>query len=173
MAAMEWGALVALCAACHGPLGNSANPQVPSLAGQPALFVENQLVLIREGLRVVPEMKGLLDAVPDSQVVELAKYFASQKPAPPAGARPREEASIARGREIASRMHCGSCHRPDYAGQQQVPRVAGQHEPFLFATMKQLRDHPGPGRDTIMAASLRGLKDGELADIAHYLSHLP
>jgi hypothetical protein len=37
--------------------------------------------------------------------------------------------------------------------------------------MKHFRDHPGPGRDTIMAASLHGMKDGELADMAHYLAH--
>jgi cytochrome c553 len=37
--------------------------------------------------------------------------------------------------------------------------------------MKQFRDHPGPGRDTIMAASLYGLKDEHLADLAHFLAH--
>jgi hypothetical protein len=31
---------------------------------------------------------------------------------------------------------------------------------------------PAPGRDTIMAASLFGLKDAELADLAHFLAHL-
>jgi len=44
---------LAACAACHGPGGNSQIPQFPSLAGQPKVFVENQLVLIREGLRDV------------------------------------------------------------------------------------------------------------------------
>lgn len=166
----DWAGLVALCAACHGPLGVSANPQIPSLAGQPKLFVENQLVLIREGLRVVPEMKGLMDGVSDATIVELAKYFSGQKP-PGAATTPRDAASFERGKAIAGRMHCGSCHLPDYRGQQQVPRVAGQHERFLLAAMKQLRDHPGPGRDTIMAASLRGLGDRDLADIAHFLAH--
>ncbi|MBC5767317.1 c-type cytochrome [Ramlibacter albus] len=166
----DWASLVAICAACHGPLGHSANPQVPSLAGQPKLFVENQLVLIREGLRVVPEMKGLLDGVDDATIIELAKYFSQQKP-PAAAATPRDAASFERGKAIASRTHCGSCHLPDFRGQQQVPRVAGQHEQFLLATMKQLRDHPGPGRDTIMAASLRGLTDRDLADVAHFLAH--
>ena len=37
--------------------------------------------------------------------------------------------------------------------------------------MKQFRDKPARGRDTIMAAALYGLKDDELADVAHYLSH--
>ena len=36
--------------------------------------------------------------------------------------------------------------------------------------MKALRDHPGPGRDTIMAATLRGLGNAEFADLAHYFA---
>jgi cytochrome c553 len=170
MPAPEWGALVAICAACHGPLGNSTNPQVPSLAGQPQLFVETQLVLIREGLRVVPEMKGLLEGVPDADLTKLGHYFAAQKPQP-GTARPRDAAAFDRGKALADHLHCASCHAPGYTGQQQVPRLAGQHEPFLASAMKQLRDSPGPGRDTIMAATLRGLKDAELADLAHYLAH--
>jgi cytochrome c553 len=36
------------CSACHGPQGNSQVPAIPSLAGQPQLFIENQMVLIRD-----------------------------------------------------------------------------------------------------------------------------
>lgn len=159
-----------LCMACHGPQGNSQIPTTPSLAGQPKLFIENQLVLIREGLRVVPEMKGLLDGVKDSEIVEMAAYFSAQKPVPAAGT--VNQATYQRGQALASRALCGTCHLPDYSGRQQIPRLAGQHEAFLLHSMKQFRDHPGPGRDTIMAASLHGLKDDELADLAHFLSHV-
>ena len=50
-------------------------------------------------------------------------------------------------------------------------RLAGQDEPYLVQSMKQFRDQPGPGRDTIMAATLRGLSDDELAQLAHHLAH--
>ena len=36
---------IQLCAACHGGDGNSTNAQIPSIAGQPKLFLENQLIL--------------------------------------------------------------------------------------------------------------------------------
>ena len=42
------------CAACHGDEGNSANPAVPSLAGQPEQFIATQLVMFREGNRKNP-----------------------------------------------------------------------------------------------------------------------
>ena len=48
---------VAACTACHGPGGNSPTPAIPSIAQQPKTFLENQLVLIREGLRDVPAPK--------------------------------------------------------------------------------------------------------------------
>ncbi|HEY0823951.1 MAG TPA: c-type cytochrome [Ramlibacter sp.] len=159
-----------MCSACHGPQGNSQVPNTPSLAGQPKLFIENQLVLIREGLRDVPAMKGMMDGVSDAEIVELANYFSAQKPVPAARGTP-DEASFRRGQALAARGLCGSCHLPDYSGRQQIPRLAGQHEVFLLQSLKQFRDHPGPGRDTIMAASLYGLKDDELADLAHYLAH--
>ena len=158
------------CMACHGAQGNSADPAIPSLAGQPRLFIENQLVLIREGLREVPAMKGLLDGVADAEIVEMASFFAAQKPVSAARG-PVNEATFRRGQELAAKGLCGSCHLPDFTGRQQIPRLAGQHEAFLLQSMKQFRDHPGPGRDTIMAASLYGLKDADLADLAHYLAH--
>jgi cytochrome c553 len=48
------------CVACHGPGGNSANPEIPSIAGQPKLFIENQLVLMREELRPAPQMQPIV-----------------------------------------------------------------------------------------------------------------
>lgn len=159
----------AQCAACHGPQGNSQNPLIPSLAGQPRLFIENQLVLIREGLRDIPPMKGLLDGVKDNELVALATHFSAQAPAK-VTAQP-QPGPYERGQQLSGKMHCDSCHLPDFSGRQQIPRLAGQHEPYLLQAMKQFRDHPGLGRDTIMAASLYGLKDAELADLAHYLSH--
>jgi len=160
---------LAACAACHGPGGQSALPGTPSLAAQPKLFVENQLVIIREGLRDVPVMKPLLAGMADEEIVALATYYAAQ---PAKALTPPPQADKARaGAAIAQRLLCGSCHLPTYAGQQQVPRLAGQDEAYLLQAMKQLRDHPGPGRDTIMAATLRGLSDADVDSLAHYLAH--
>ncbi len=160
---------LAACAACHGPNGNAAIAQFPSLAGQPKLFIENQLVLIREGLRDIPAMKAVMDGMKDEEIVELAKHFAAQTPiANPGAAQPQK---LRAGAEASAKMLCGTCHLPTFAGQSQVPRLAGQNEEYLVLSMKQFRDNPGPGRDTIMAATLRGVSDADLANLAHYLAH--
>ena len=77
------------------------------------------------------------------------------------------------GAEISRKALCGTCHLATYSGQNQVPRLAGQHEDYLLLAMKAFRDQPGPGRDTIMAATLRGMNDTELGHLAHYFSQAP
>ncbi len=143
-------------------------PGSPSLAGQPRIFIENQLVMIREGLREVAAMKGLLADMKDEEFTLLAKYFSEQKIQPEATV--PDAAKIARGAAMSQRGQCGSCHMPDYAGREQMPRLAGQREDFLLSSMKEFRDGRAMGRDTIMAATLRGMKDAELADLAHYFA---
>jgi len=110
----------------------------------------------------------VLTGMSDETIVELAKYFAAQKPT--AKAMTLDATKARQGAEIASKLLCGTCHLADYSGQKQVPRLAGQDEPFLLHSMKQFRDNPGPGRDTIMASTLRGLSDADLDRLAHYLS---
>ena len=161
---------VELCLACHGPQGISSTPIIPSLAGQPKLFLENQLVLIREGLRTIPEMKGLLDDLKDNDLTALADYFHALPPPPPAGT-PINDERFQRGKSLAYTALCGTCHLPDFSGREQIPRLAGQQEQFLLYAMKQFRDHAGLGRDTIMSASLYGINDDQLADLAHFLAH--
>ncbi len=158
-----------LCAACHGPQGNSTNPKIPALAGQPKTFLENQLVLIREGLRDIPQMKGSLDGLSDADLIVLAQYFAAQTPVPPVGEVSAER--FQRGKVLAHSMLCGTCHLPDYKGRDQIPRLAGQHEQFLRTVMQEYRDHPGPGRDTVMTNALLGLTNEHLDDLAHFLAN--
>lgn len=57
-------------------------------------------------------------------------------------------------------------------GRDQVPRLAGQREYYLLATMRMFRTGVTPGRDTIMSAALHGLADDDLADLAHYFATL-
>jgi cytochrome c553 len=160
---------LAVCGGCHGANGQSAITGTPSLAGQPKLFIENQLVIMREGLRDVPAMKPVIADLKDADISALATHYAAL-PAKAAPA-PTQSDKAKAGAALAQRLLCNTCHLPDYAGQQQVPRLAAQDEAYLVQSMKQFRDNPGPGRDTIMAATLRGLRDDELAQLAHHLAH--
>lgn len=170
-AAMPVAQRLALCAACHNADGTSTLADIPSLAAQPKVFLETQLVMIREGLRDVPQMKGMLDGVTDADLVAMAAHYAAL----PLEARPATRLrpdAFERGQALAGRALCNSCHLPTYLGQQQVPRVAGQREDYLLHTMRQFRDGKAVGRDSIMASSLYGMTDAQLGDLAHFLSHV-
>ena len=160
---------IALCGSCHGAQGNSVIQDFPSLAGQPKVFLENQLVLIREGMRDIPPMKGVLDNVPDAELSALAQHYAALPVSKPST--PRRPELFARGEALSKEMRCGICHLPNYVGREQMPRLAGQREDYLLHTMRSMKSNQVAGRDPIMTASLYGISDADLQAIAHFLAH--
>ena len=164
-------ARIASCEACHGPGGNSVTPLIPSIAQQPQLYLENQLVFFREGLRNSPVMEQVLKDVKDEEVSALAKHFASQKARVPAGA-PPDASRMLRGAAISRTHHCGQCHLPNLEGRAQMPRLAGQREDYLMHAMVGYRDGKRTGADTTMTEVLQGMSDADLAALAYYMARL-
>lgn len=158
-----------LCAACHGEGGNSTNPQIPSIAGQPKTFIETQLVLFREELRRSDQMLPVVKGLKDAEIVKLAEHF-SKLPAKGMESGGADPKLMKIGVERAKALRCGICHLSDFRGQNQVPRLAGQREAYLEAEMLAYRDGKRSGGDTIMAAALYGVKDDEIRALAHYLA---
>ena len=164
------GDKVKTCAGCHGADGNSAMAGTPSIAAQPRIFLENYLVMTREGLRGNQDMQALLKGVPDRDIVALAKHYTSLKPR--VATDPVDKKLFQKGKAIASRNRCGSCHLPDFRGREQMPRLAGQREEFLAEAMLQYRQNRRPGGDTMMAAALYGIPETDFRALAHYLARL-
>lgn len=158
------------CAGCHGADGNSTIPGTPSLAGQPRVFLENYLVMTREGIRGTAVMQALLKDLPDADIVALSKHYASLAAA--ASVEPADRKLFERGRQVAAKNRCGSCHLPTYRGREQMPRLAGQREEFLLEVMLQYRQNRRPGGDTLMAAALYGLPEEDFKAMAHYFARL-
>jgi cytochrome c553 len=158
-----------LCAACHGASGNSINPQVPSIAGQPKLFLENQLILFREEIRRSEQMLPIVKGMKDPEVIQLAEHF-SKLPAKGMESGSANAILMKAGAERAKALRCGICHLADFSGQNQIPRLAGQREVYLEAELRAYRDGKRTGGDTIMAAALYGVSDADLKALAHFLS---
>ena len=70
----------AVCGACHGPDGNSTNPEWPKLAGQHAVYLVNQLKAFKSGERNNPLMSPMALGLSDQDMADLAAYYAVQKP---------------------------------------------------------------------------------------------
>ncbi|HXF87119.1 MAG TPA: c-type cytochrome [Xanthobacteraceae bacterium] len=157
---------IAQCKACHGEDGNSRLEKIPSIAGQPEFFIVNQLVLMREGVRRIEAMSAAVKGLTDADIEALAKFFANL----PARAsdEPIDPQLVKRGGELATKLRCGSCHLPNFAGHQQMPRLAGQRVDYLIASLKEYRDNTRSGADTLMSVVVQGLSDADLAALAHY-----
>ena len=161
---------VAACAGCHGADGNSPIAGTPSIAGQPKIFLENYLVMSREGIRGPQVMQALLKGVPDKEIIALSRHYASLKAAAPKD--PVDQKLFRKGKEIAAKNRCASCHEPTFHGREQMPRLAGQREEFLAEVMLQYRQNRRQGGDTLMTASLYGIPEADFKALAHYFSRL-
>src|ERR1700755_1807357 len=74
--------IVQTCASCHGQDGVSAIENTPSLAAQPDIFLQYQLVFIRDGQRKVEVMQEFAKKLTDKDIRELGAYYASLPPPP-------------------------------------------------------------------------------------------
>lgn len=161
-----------LCSSCHGEDGNSRTAGVPSIAGQPKIFLENQLVLFREGVRAAAPLKRpAVAGLSDREISTLAEVFGASpvQPAPDAADPPL----VDRGRAAAQILGCGSCHLPDFRGREQIPRLAGQREEYLVQAMVAIRDSRRPSADTAMTLVLHGVSDADILAMAKFFSRSP
>lgn len=67
----------AACAACHGPLGKATMPDAPNLAGQPAMYLTEQLKAYRSGARKHEVMSMMAKPLKDADIDDIAAWFAS------------------------------------------------------------------------------------------------
>ena len=110
------------------------DPAYPILAGQTSRYIYLELSDFQEGRRSDPQMTPMAKDLTRDEMIALGNWYAAQKPAatssrpirprPPAGRRPTQTL-------------CTMCHLGGFAGQNEIPRVAGQNYDYI---VKQLHD---------------------------------
>lgn len=68
------------CVACHGNDGVGIMPEYPNLAGQHEDYLANSLRGYKSGQRKNAIMAGMAAPLSEQDILELAKYYASQRP---------------------------------------------------------------------------------------------
>jgi cytochrome c553 len=133
----------AVCFGCHGPNGNSANPAWPTLAGQSAVYVAEQLKLFRSKVRDNPVMTALAGPLSDADIDDLAVFFAAQSPtgleADPSYWKAGQLVYM-RGDETRAIPACAACHGPIGRGNLAAGYPALRAQQSVY-TMKQLNDY--------------------------------
>jgi len=160
-----------LCVGCHGENGISQMENMPSLAAQPDLFIQWQLVFFRAGTRKNEQMQPVVEQLNNEDIRNLGAYYASLAPATP---KPDDNPDLSKkGAQAAVGRRCASCHMDTYAGTKAVARVAGQREEYL---VKALGDYKSGvragGAMAAMADVAFPLSEEEIEALAHYLAHL-
>jgi cytochrome c553 len=159
-----------LCAACHGPEGNSVIAANPSLAGQPEQSISIQLFQFREGNRKDPQMSPMAEKLSNKEMNELATYFSKQKAAAPTHKTSPE--NTVSGPKLAQQFNCVQCHGPALRGQQHIPRLAGQQYDYLLAQLRKFKAQKRADLDGNMTSAAQALSDKDIEVLADYVAGL-
>ena len=158
------------CAACHGADGNPAVAQFPVLAGQTARYLYLQLRDFKEGRRSDPSMQPAVAKLSRQDMLDLSGYFAAQKPKAIAF-RP-DAARVARGKKKADEVLCTMCHLGGFSGQNEIPRVAGQHPEYVVKQLKAFKARTRANDAGSMTSVAQTITEQDIEDLAHYISSL-
>jgi cytochrome c553 len=168
-----------VCAACHGPDGNSPLPENPKLAAQAADYIAKQLADYKAGKeRKSPIMSPMAAPLSEADMRAVAAHYAVQKPRPGA-ARNKETVSLGQklyrgGNSATGVPACSGCHGPDGAGiPAQYPRLSGQHAQYTVAQLRAFRAmERSNDPNQMMRAIAARMSDQEIAAVADYISGL-
>lgn len=130
-----------VCTACHGQQGVSAAPTFPNLAGQQPAYLVKQIVQIRDGVRPVPQMVGIVDNLDEQDIADLAAFYANQDP----NLGQADPALVDRGKSLYKSGDlakgipaCMGCHTPSGVGvdSARFPALSGQHPEYTVSTLQ-------------------------------------
>lgn len=168
-------AKAAVCAGCHGVQGIAMIPNYPSLAGQHESYLAKQIMEIRDGVRKVPEMTGMVTGFSDQDAQNVAAYFAAK----PKNLGQADPALVERGQELyrAGDMAkgipaCTACHSPNGMGNEQAkyPVLSGQNPAYTAAALKKFRDgERANDPNNMMRAIAAKMSDQDIEAVSNYV----
>ena len=180
------------CFACHGENGTSVAPIFPRLAGQRVDYLYHRLLTFKRASAKDPyysksPMTAMAVPLSDSDMRNLAAFFASQEPQPavptPLPASPEKGERLFRtGDPTRGVPPCQGCHGVGARGTAVdkgpylvYPVLRGQYSPYLVSRLTNFRmgqPHDSTS-DFIMSNVARTLDDDSVQAIAAWLSSLP
>ncbi len=135
----------ATCIGCHGVNGNSMVPIFPKLAGQSQAYLLKQLREFKTHDRTDATMAGMVAPLTDTDMQNIAAYYASQTVTPGVA---KKSANIALGEKIyrggkksTDTTACIACHGPQGKGIPAAgfPALGSQHAAYVAKQLKLFR----------------------------------
>jgi len=168
------------CVACHGVDGNSVNPEWPSIAGQHASYIVNQLKAFKSGTRQNALMAPMAMTLSDQDMADLAAYFSSQS----MRGKEADKDKVAAGEKLyrggnpsSSTAACIACHGPGGRGNPGAgyPAIQGQHSTYVVAQLNAYKSKSRTTDDAVnrmMQDVASQLTAEEVAAVAAYVQGL-
>lgn len=155
------------CTGCHAMDGRGKTAEIPNLAAQPEQYLVEAMHAYREGRRHHAALQELIGSFNESDIRNIAGFYASLPPLPPEAAEPVGDAVYTEGAEVAER--CAGCHGArgisDTPG---VPSLAGQQPAYLIVSTQEYasgrRGHAGKEE------MLKGLQQVDIEKMAIYFA---
>lgn len=160
-------AKAALCAACHDAQARSSQSVIPILAGQTARYMVLQLRDFQAGRRSNEVMSPMAADMTREEMNELSAYFAGQK-APVQGF-VADPGKARLGKLKADETLCTMCHLGGFAGQNEVPRVAGQNYEYIVKQLTEFKARTRTNDAGSMTSVSGTLSAQDIENLAHYM----
>lgn len=168
------------CGACHGPDGNSVNPQWPSIAGQHAPYIVRQLEAFQSGERTNILMSSQAMTLTKQDMKDVAVFFSAQPAAAKSVADPalaaKGEALYRGGHKESGAAACLTCHGPTGRGNPaaRYPLLRGQHATYVAATLREYAKdaRKSDGATKIMRDIAKRLSEDDIVAVAAYVQGL-
>lgn len=158
------------CGVCHGIDGNSPAGAFPNLAGQNARYLYLQLKDFKEGRRNDPLMSPIAKQLEKKEMQALAQHFSEQKLKPLSFKANNVRATA--GKKIADAALCPMCHLGGFVGQNEIPKVAGQHPEYVRKQLTDFRAKTRTNDGGNMTAYSSNLSDDDIENLVHYIGSL-
>jgi len=158
------------CAECHGADGNSTASNIPNLAGQSWRYIYVQLKDFKEGRRKNEVMTPKAQALERQDMVDIANFYAAQaaRPAPFKA----DDAKAARGKAKADETLCTMCHQGGLAGQNEIPKLAGQQYDYIVQQLKDFKARKRTNDAGNMTSVAQTLSEADIENLGHYIASL-
>jgi len=172
-----------VCAACHGPDGNSTGPANPKLAGQVPEYLYKQMMDFKGVGGKPPErvnaiMNGMIATYDEAQMRDFAAWFAAQKRV---GEQIKQREVFELGKKLfragdaeKGLPACAGCHGPSGMGMPaQFPRISGQYAEYTEAQLKAFRDGVRANDPNKMMRMIAlKMTDAEIRAVSDYIAGL-
>ncbi len=157
-------AAAAGCGGCHGETGISDQTGMPSLVGLDPKILVDAIAAYKNGQRKDDMMKTLVSGLSDTEMNNIATFYALQKPGK---AKTPSAGDQAAGKAAATA--CAGCHGEAGVSTGSAPSLAGQDAQYFIIAMRAYKD--GSRADPAMKAPAASLDDTTVKNLAAYYAN--